>query len=40
VAGAALVLALARDPAAALTFAAIAVAGLAGNLVTRYSAPA
>jgi hypothetical protein len=37
-AGVALVLALAHDPSAALTFAAIALAGIAGNLTTRYSA--
>jgi hypothetical protein len=40
VAGVALGLALARDPSAALTFAAIALAGLSGNLMTRYSARA
>ena len=40
VAGAALVLALARDPAGALTFAAIALVGAVGNPMTRYSARA
>ncbi|MEA2304822.1 MAG: hypothetical protein QOH43_2102 [Solirubrobacteraceae bacterium] len=37
-AGVALVLAVSRDPAAALTFAAIALVGMADNLTTRYSA--